>query len=248
MSMIRLIISTALGFFVAQVLLYCLRQLRARVRSDRVRVSLRSLAPLPAPALISGFVRYAPPVAVSAALITLGAWAIKDHLAAKRAGSVPVADVLDPTGAAPLADARVVADDVAALNQPSRTSPPATPAATAPDPYADPDFKVPVRSHRAGGAVSLKEALLQRSESKARADLLRDTREQRNRSQYDCEAAVRAEKYLKAGLDVWGFAAWQLKYFPADGYKGATLPECRAIKNVVDPSRLNLQSAVAQGR
>jgi hypothetical protein len=31
-----------------------------------------------------------------------------------------------------------------------------------------------------------------------------------------------------------------------DGYKGATLAQCKDIKNVVDPSSLDLQSTVAQ--
>jgi hypothetical protein len=65
------------------------------------------------------------------------------------------------------------------------------------------------------------------------------------RSQYDCEAAERAEHYLKVGLDVWGFAAWQQRYFPMDGYKGATLEQCRDIKAIV-PGSLDLQSTVAQ--
>jgi hypothetical protein len=94
--------------------------------------------------------------------------------------------------------------------------------------------------------LSLKETLLQRSEGKARADLLRETQQHLYRSQYDCEAADRAGKYLKAGLDVWGFAAWQIRYFPVDSYKGATLPECKDIKDVVDPSPLHSQSTVAQ--
>jgi hypothetical protein len=87
---------------------------------------------------------------------------------------------------------------------------------------------------------------VQRSESKARADLLSETQQHLHRSQYDCEAAARASKYVKDGLDVWGFASWQVKYFPVDGYKGATLTQCQDIKNVVDPSWANLKSAVAQ--
>ena len=66
------------------------------------------------------------------------------------------------------------------------------------------------------------------------------------RSQYDCEAAERATRYLKAGLDVWGFGPWQLKYFPMSGYKGATLAACKDIPNVLDPTQLDLQAAVAQ--
>jgi hypothetical protein len=103
------------------------------------------------------------------------------------------------------------------------------------------------RPHRSGTQPSLKEALLLRSEAKARAELLRDMQLHARRSQYDCEAADRAGRYLKAGLDVWGFAAWQLKYFPTEGYKGAALAACQDIPNVLDPSQLDLQSTVAQG-
>src|SRR5882762_2374862 len=94
---------------------------------------------------------------------------------------------------------------------------------------------------------SLKETLLQRSEAKACAELLRGTQQRLSRSQYDCEAADRAGKYLKAGLDVWGFAAWQIRHFPMDGYKGAMLPQCKDIKDIVDhSSSVDLQSTVAQ--
>jgi hypothetical protein len=247
MSMTQLVIGTALGFLGAQALLYCLKQLSDWITGSAQRSQIRSRGVLPASALIiSGFVRYAPPVAASAALITLAAWAVKDHLAARRAGGVPVEEALDAAGAGPLADSRAGVDDIAVLTQPGGSNPAASPSAVPLDPYGDPAFRRPARSHR-GGAPSLKDALLQRSEGKARADLLRDMRQQRNRSQYDCEAAARAERYLKAGLDVWGFAAWEEKYFPVDLYKGARLPECRDIKSVVDPTRLNLQSAVAQG-
>jgi hypothetical protein len=115
------------------------------------------------------------------------------------------------------------------------------------DPYADPDYKVHRRAHRPGSALSLRETLLQRSEAKAHAELLRDMQLHASRSQYDCEAAERAGRYLKAGLDVWGFAAWQLKYFPVEGYKGATLAGCKDLPNVVDPTQPDLQSTVAQG-
>jgi len=245
MSMTQLVIGTALGFFAAQASLYCLRQLHRWLLGHAPQWRFRRLTALPAGVLVSGFVRYAPPLAVAAGLITLGAWAVKDHFAARRAGGHVPAEVLEPAGGAALADARVSADDLATLNPPS-DAPAAATSAPPLDPYSDPDFKAPSRAHRAHGSQSLTETLLQRSEAKARADLLQDTRQQSARSQYDCEAAVRAGKYLEAGLDVWGFAAWELKYFPVDSYKGATLPQCRDIKNVVDPSRLNLQSAVVQ--
>ena len=246
MSMTQLVSGTALGFLCAQALLYCLRELRTSIAG----YAERSREALPVSALISGFVRYAPLVAASAALATLGVWALKDHLAAKRAGTGPAAEALDAAGAgSPLADSRAGVDDITLLTQPGGSNPGAfssSSSSTPSDPYGDPDFRRPARP-RHGGALSLKDALVQRSEGKAREDLLRDMRQQRDRSQYDCEAAARAERYLKAGLDVWGFAAWEQKYFPVDTYQGATLPECRNIKSVVDPTRLNLQSAVAQG-
>src|SRR5207249_12023792 len=85
--------------------------------------------------------------------------------------------------------------------------------------YTDTDFQVERHSHHAGRALSLKETLLRRSEARAQADLLRETQQHLHRSQYDCEAADRAGKYLKAGLDVWGFAAWQIRHFPMVSYK-----------------------------
>jgi hypothetical protein len=109
----------------------------------------------------------------------------------------------------------------------------------------DPAFKVLHKPRRAGAAPSLKEALVQKSETRARNELMRELQQHVHRSQYDCEAAAHADKYLKAGLDVWGFATWQVKYFPVDGYRGATLDQCRPIKNVV-ASSVDLQSAVAQ--
>src|SRR5262249_33306245 len=114
------------------------------------------------------------------------------------------------------------------------------------NPYADPDYQVHRKPHRAGTPLSLKETLLRREETKARADLTKDMQQHLSRSQYDCEAADHATRYLKADLDVWGFASWQSKYFPVEGYKGATLAQCKDIKNVVDPGGLDLRSTVAQ--
>jgi hypothetical protein len=51
---------------------------------------------------------------------------------------------------------------------------------------------------------------------------------------------------VAAGLDVWGFAAWQMKYFPTNNYKGATLVQCHDVGNVIDPSWLELRSTVAR--
>ena len=246
MSMTQLIIGTALGFMVAQGVLYAVKRLAGWLQRDEVRRQIRAVTHAPGPVLVSGFVRYAAPLGMGAALITLGAWAVKDHFAAKAARSAPLADV-EPSGAVVLSDSQSSRDVVATLAPAAQVNPSAAVVVDSVDPYADSDFRLPARPHRAGSALSLKEALVQRSEAKARADLLRETQQQRNRSQYDCEAADRAEKYLKAGLDVWGFASWQLKYFPMERYQGATLPQCKAIKNVIDPSRLDLKSAVAQG-
>jgi len=244
MSMARLVIASALGFIVAQGVLYSVRQFAGWVQRDEVRTRLRTLAPSPGPAIIAGFVKYAAPIGAGAALITLGVWALSDYFAAKSARSATLAAMLDSPAPAHASPSPSAQEETAAAPLPT-----AEPVAEAPaedaDPYKDPDFRVHRRSHRPG-SMSLKESILQRAEVRARADLLTETQQHLNRSQYDCEAADRADRYIKAGLDVWGFAAWQLKHFPMDSYKGATLAQCRDIKNIVDPGRLDLQSTVAQ--
>ena len=155
---------------------------------------------------------------------------------------------LEVSAAAPVADAHGPADEIAdASTATSKTEPATLTAVHDVDPYADPDYKVHRKGHAAGSAESLKEKLLQRAESKAGSELLRETRQHVRRSQYDCEAADHASRYLKAGLDVWGFAAWQAKYFPIEGYRGAVLEQCKDIKDVLEPSALDLRSTLAQG-
>jgi hypothetical protein len=244
MSMTQLIIGTALGFVVAQSGLYGIRHSLGWLQREEVRTRIRTL---PGHVIVGGFIRYAAPIGAVAALITLGVWALGDYLAARAAGSaVALANTLDPATAAGAVQAQSSADEASG----SGGGGPAEPATAAQpdgaDPYGDPDYKVHRRTHRAGSSSSLKETLLQRSEAKARAELLRDMQQHASRSQYDCEAAERAARYLKAGLDVWGFGAWQLKYFPTQGYQGATLVACKDIPNVLDPSQLDLQSTVAQ--
>jgi hypothetical protein len=136
-------------------------------------------------------------------------------------------------------------EEAAATNAATKVAPAAAAPVSSVDPYSDPDFRVHRRAHRAGTPLTLKETLVQKSEAKARAELLQDTRLRVQRSQYDCETLDRVEKYLKADLDVWGFSAWQAKYFPAEAYKGATLPQCQDINDVIDHSGLDLQSTVA---
>jgi hypothetical protein len=241
--MTQLVIGTALGFMVGQGVLYGVRHFVGWLQRAELPMRMRALAP-PGRAIVGGLIKYAAPIGASAALVTLGAWAVGDYLAAKSARAAASATVSHSATAAPLADRHGSSDD-AALAAASSDTPAAATAAADVDPYSDPDFKVHHRPRRAGDPLSLKETIVLRSESRARADLLRETQQHLQRSQYDCEAADRADKYLKAGLDVWGFAAWQLKYFPLDNYRGATLAQCRDIKSVVAPA-LDLQSTVAQ--
>jgi hypothetical protein len=243
MSMTQLIIGACLGFMIAQGVLHGIRQLSGWLQHDRVRTRVRAL--VPAPALISAFVRYAGPVGASAALITLGVWAVSDYLAAKSAHAAAMANLFDPA----VSEAPTDPHNVAEVSAPPAAVPvvdAAPAAANGPDPYHDPDFKVQRPAHKAGTAPSLKETLLQRSEAKTRSELLRQLQQHAQRSQYDCEAADHGQKYLKADLDVWGFAAWQVKYFPPADYQGATLPQCRDLKNVLDPTLLDLHSTVAK--
>jgi hypothetical protein len=246
MSMTQLVIGTALGFFVAQGVLYSIKHLIGWLQRSDARKQILKLPPSLGSTFIGGFTKYATLVGASAAVITLGVWAVGDLLAEKSARGAATADVLEPSTAVPVSESHGSPDKVARLAPAPKVDRFTAVPVDNVDPYTDSDFKVQRRSHRAGTALSLKETLLQRSEGRARADLLRETQQHLYRSQYDCETADRASKYLKAGLDVWGFAMWQIRYFPLDSYKGATLPQCKDIKDVVDPSPLHLQSTVAQ--
>jgi hypothetical protein len=242
MTMTQLIIGTALGFIVAQSGLYGIRHSFGWLQREEVRTRVRTM---PGHVVVAGFIRYAAPIGASAALITLAVWAVGDYLAAKAVRTAALANALDPATAG-MAAAQGSADEVAGNPAAANVEPATAVQPEGVDPYADPDYKVHRRAHHPGSPLSLKETLLQRSEAKARAELLREMQQHASRSQYDCETADRAARYLKAGLDVWGFGAWQLKYFPTEGYRGATLTGCKDIPNVVDPSQLDLQSTVAQ--
>lgn len=245
MGMTQLILGTALGFVVAQSALYAIRHSLGWLQSEQVATRVRAMTPSPGHALVAGFIRYAAPLGAAAALITLAVWGIGDYMATKAARSATLATTLDSS--ASRAPPAAAPEDGAAGAVAVNAEPTTAVQGEGPNPYADPDYKVQRRPHRTGSPPSLKEALLLRSEAKARTELLRDMELHARRSQYDCEAADRAGRYLKAGLDVWGFAAWQLKYFPMEGYEGATLATCKDIPNVLDPSQLDLQSTVAQG-
>jgi hypothetical protein len=247
MTTIQLVIGTALGFVLAQIGLSSARGVLNWLRHEEVRARLRHLTPALGPAMIGGFIKYAGPLGAGAALVALGVWAVGDYWRANSARSAALASAFEHPAAAlpaPAPDSPNAADKVAALVPPPTADLlPVAPVAKV-DPYADPDFKVQRRAHH--GSKSLRETLVRRAETKARTELLTETHQHALRSQYDCEAAERAVKYLKSGLDVWGFAAWQVKYFPMDGYKGATLARCKELKNVLDPASLNLQAAVTR--
>jgi hypothetical protein len=248
MSMTQLVIGTVFGFLIAQGVLYGLGRLIGWLRHGDLTGLLaraRAVRATPAPSVVSALIRYAAPVGVSAALITLGVWALSDYLAAKSARTAE-ANLFDSSAPARVADqAAPPPIRSAALAPAAQSEMVADPASAAADPYADPTFKVQRKARRAGAAPSLKETLVQKSETRARNELLRELRQHVRRSQYDCEAAAHADRYLKAGLDVWGFASWQVKYFPVDGYRGASLDQCRNIKIIV-ASSVDLRSAVAQ--
>ncbi len=231
MSMTQLVLGCALGFIIAQGLLYGLRRLfGGKARAAAAEADDKSV-PL---SYVRAFIRYAAPVFASAAFVLLGAWTLQDYLSAKSA-PVTAAEVPDPVVAPEPQPARELSAAAASVDADADED-------TKPDPYADAEFRAP---HRARGA-SLKDKLVQHAEQKARSELLAQLHQHAERSQYDCEAADHAEKYLKAGLDVWGFATWQAKYFPVENYTGATLPQCQQIQSAVDPARMNLKSAVAQ--
>ena len=244
MNMTQLVIGTACGFLVAQGLLYGLGHLAGWLRQGDLLARARAVRATLAPTVLGALIRYAAPVGVSVALLTLGIWAVSDYLAAKSARTAE-ASLFDSSAVAPNAEPSAPPVRAASLTPAAAPEVVEEPAGAPPDPYADPLFKVQRKPHRAGTAVSLKETLVQQSEARARNELLHELQQHVHRSQYDCEAAERADKYLKAGLDVWGFATWQVKYFPVENYRGATLGQCRAIKNLV-ASPVDLQSAVAQ--
>jgi hypothetical protein len=242
--MTQLIFGATLGFILGEGVLHGLKHSVGWLQRGAVRKQIRKLPSVEGPDLIGALIKYAGVAGALAALITLGIWTIGDYLAAKSARPMPSVSALNTAAAVSLSDPLGSANEGARLVP----SPKANTATAVPvgsgggDPYTDSEFKVQRRPRHAGAQTSLRETIVQRSEARARADLLKQTQEHLNRSQYDCEAAERATKYLTAGLDVWGFATWQLKYFPRDGYKGATLPQCKDIKSVIDSPGLDLHA------
>lgn len=236
-NMIQLIIGAALGTLLGQGLLFGVGRLFSTPQAEDLRNRVPTLPPVRGSALIAGFIKYAGALGACVALVTLGVWAVEDYLGARSAHSASRAHLVEATAQTP----PPVASNAAGPTEITRPAPEEKDSAVSAwddnsGPYSDPDFKVHRKPHRAGGPLSLKETLVQRSEAQARADLLKEMQQRVSRSQYDCEAAEHADRYLKADLDVWGFSAWQFRYYPTDSYKGATLPQCMQIETVVDHS------------
>ncbi len=244
MSMLQLVIASALGFLLAQGGVYGIRAVAGWLqRGDEAhKDGTRSE---PTSRFIVSFVRYAAPVGAGVAVLTLGIWAVSDYFSAHAAHAALTASTLDAGAAAEAATAEDTTRTSVPASDAEAKDVAAAAAAAGTDPYADPDYRVPPRKRHAGSGA---DAILQRSENKARTELLEGLKAHAARSQYDCEALEHAGRYLKAGLDVWGFSQWQAKYFPTDSYHGASLEQCRDIQNVIDPAALDLRSTVAQGK
>src|SRR6266404_803090 len=232
--MTQLIFGAAFGFILGEGVLHGLKYSIGWLQAAEVRKRVGNLPSVQGSDLVRGFIKYAGVLGAVAALITLAVWSVGDYLTAKSVRRVTSANVSGVAAAAsiPGPDPHGAPSEGAGTTPSSKANSAAVVPADTIDPYSDSDFKVQ-RRPRVGPHPSLRETLVQRSEARARVDLLRQTQEHAHRSQYDCETAERVSKYLKAGLDVWGFATWQLRYFPRDGYKGATLPQCKAIKDVM---------------
>lgn len=224
--MTELVIGAALGFIVGECALVGLKHVARFLQRDQRSIRLRNLFAWQGSGLVGRLARHASVFAAGAGVFALAAWSVTNYLAARDAQRAVNTASARTVTARPLS-----ADDD--LSEVAYEGPSAVQVAD-PDPYSDPEFKTPHQPHQAGTSRRLTEILLQRSETRARADLLKETQERAQRSQYDCEAAARAARYLKSGLDVWGFAAWQKKYFPLDTYKGATLVQCKTIEKRID--------------
>src|SRR5690348_16573703 len=85
MSMVQLVIGAACGFLVAQGVLYGLARLIGWLRQGDLVARARAVRATPAPTVLGALIRYAAPVGVSVALLTLGVWAVSDYLSAKSA-------------------------------------------------------------------------------------------------------------------------------------------------------------------
>src|SRR5690242_11160796 len=177
MSMTQIVIGAALGCIAAQGGLYGIRHLVGWVQRDDIGARLRSITPAPGPALVAAFIKYAGPVGMGVALITLGVWAVSDYVTARSARVAALSgasDITAPAAAPAALDAPAHGSEVAQANLGAKDEAATAVADAQANPFVDPEFKVHRKAHRAGTALTLKETLLARSEAKARADLLKD--------------------------------------------------------------------------
>src|SRR5260370_41137192 len=82
MSMTQLVFGTALGFFVAQGVLYSVQHLIGWLRRSDARKRILEPTPTLASTLIGRFTKYATLAGTSGGCIPLGVCAVGDHLAA----------------------------------------------------------------------------------------------------------------------------------------------------------------------
>ena len=242
MNMTQLIVGAAVGVLAAEGTLHGGKLLVARLRRDTAGTGVSRFSRPSGRAIVHASLKYGALAGAVAAFVTLGVWATGAYVADRSERAAAAGDT-ELAAATPASSASDSPGAGAALAPPTKADG-AAPATAASDPYADPEFKV---QRPRGKRLSLKDSLVRHEEAKARSELLGEMKQHQSRSQYDCEAAERASRYLKAGLDVWGFAAWQVKHFPMEAYDGATLDQCQKIKDVLAPSHLDLHDAVAQG-
>ena len=239
MNMTQLIVGAAAGVLAAEGALHGGKLLVARLRRDPAGTGESRFGRPSGRAIVHASLKYGALAGAVAAFVTLGVWATGAYFAARSERAAAAGDT-ELAAATPASGAS--GSPGAGSAQPPRTKADgAAPAAAARDPYADPEFKV---QRPRGKRLSLKDTLVQHEEAKARSELLVEMKQHQSRSQYDCEAADRASRYLKAGLDVWAFTAWQVKHFPMEAYDGATLSQCQKIKDVLAPSHLNPHDTV----
>src|SRR5579863_5305177 len=102
MSMSQLVIGSALGFVIAQTVLYAVKQGAGWLQRGELRRRRGQLTPARWSSLVGGCIRYAGPLAAGAAVITLGVWALGDYLAARSARGAALASTFDAPVPAPV--------------------------------------------------------------------------------------------------------------------------------------------------
>src|SRR5580698_6350106 len=99
MSMVQLIVGTALGVFLAQGVLYVLSQTLTAMRPAAARGRTVPGTATRGSGVVGGFVRHAALIATGLALVTLGVWAVRDYMATSAARSSTLAGNFDSSAA-----------------------------------------------------------------------------------------------------------------------------------------------------